>query len=183
LDYHEDAFSGVPANGFNSLFDAMSDGCRIQVGCSAYDWQDEKRDLTIYTGPLDEYFDHCLGSLPYRSLSWDYRMEQRRDVQIINECNERPFTRSCDHGWWTPQPASVTKTVIGYETPQAEGPEMYPMDWGESANMAAQYRNYASKQKDTVFCGRLAEYRYLDMDRAVASAWNAVQPYLKKKEN
>jgi UDP-galactopyranose mutase len=182
-DYHLDTWSGVPKTGYADLFGRMADGCHLFLGEPKGAWivPSGRADLTIYTGPIDEYFGFSLGKLEYRSMNWVFRSSGRREVQIINECNKVPYTRSCDHSWWNPVALDSQSSIIGYEYPSAVGEPMYPMDWGESARMASAYR-VLSKKEHVVFCGRLAEYRYLDMDKVVMNARNAVTPFLKPKE-
>lgn len=176
--YFTDRHQGIPAGGYTAMVAAMLDGCRVHLGCGADDWRRHRRDLVVYTGPLDAYFGHALGRLGYRSLRFEHRQEARRRDAIVNQCNRLPYTRSYDHSHWLGQ--DVRRTVVTYEHPEEYEPgggsdPFYPKPFGPDQALAERYRALARREPATVFTGRLARYTYLNMDAAVAAALSRLE--------
>ena len=125
----------------------------------------------IYTGPIDGFFDYCYGKLPYRSLdfkheTWNKRVHQPQAV--INYPNEHLYTRVTEFKYLTGQEHS--KTSIVYEYPKAEGDPYYPVPRPENAELYKQYKALADATPNVYFVGRLATYKYYNMDQVVAQA-------------
>jgi UDP-galactopyranose mutase len=168
--YHLDRWQGVPDHGFTRMFEAMLDGIPVQLGCGANDWRRETADHVIFTGSIDDYFRGELGTLEYRSLKFEYALEAKREHFQINECNRiNRWTRSVDHSHWLDQ--EVDRTVIAREFPcewDGTNVRFYPKPFGGNPDRFKRCWAAAKSEHDVTFVGRLATYRYLDMDDVVA---------------
>src|SRR5262249_15120182 len=137
------------------------------------------RRATLYTGPIDEYFDHRLGKLPYRSLKFEfvpYAQRLRQPCVQINYPDDRPCTRSVEFKHVTGQ--KHPGTVISYETPSAEREPFYPVPTAASQRLYEQYRTLAEEEtqrRRVFFCGRLAQYRYFNTDEVITEAIQCFQ--------
>src|SRR5213075_2989096 len=123
-------------------------------------------------GPIDEYFDFRFGKLPYRSLKFDHQTldeEWHQPVAVVNYPDEKvPYTRISEYKHLTGQTAPVT--TITYEYPSAEGDPYYPIPRAENQALYKRYEALADKTDDVTFVGRLATYRYYNMDQIVGQA-------------
>ena len=130
------------------------------------------RPVTIYTGPIDEYFDFRFGRLPYRSLRFEHRIvegEQFQPVATVNYPDAQvPYTRITEYKHLTGQ--SHPKTSITYEYPSADGDPYYPIPRAENQVLFKRYEALADATPDVTFVGRLATYRYYNMDQVVGQA-------------
>jgi UDP-galactopyranose mutase len=125
----------------------------------------------IYTGPVDEYFDYRYGKLPYRSLEFKHETHNTAVYQpapVVNYPNEHPYTRITEFKYLTGQEHS--KTSIVYEFPRAEGDPYYPIPRAENAELYKKYQQLAAATPNVHFVGRLATYKYYNMDQVVAQA-------------
>lgn len=176
--YVDHKFQVMPTRGFTALFRAMLKHRRIRVllGCR----YDEVRALirprraTVFTGPIDEYFGHRLGRLPYRSLRFDF---VHRPVEFAQPCvqvnypNDFAHTRSVEIKHVTGQ--RHAHTVVSYETPSATGDPFYPVPRAENRALYQRYAALAEQERVTnhvYFCGRLAQYRYFNTDEVIQEA-------------
>ena len=129
-------------------------------------------DEVIFTGPIDEFFDHRYGRLPYRSLSFRHEtlnQEQFQTVGTVNYPDEAtPYTRISEYKHLTGQ--QTGRTTITYEYPQAEGDPYYPVPRPENQALFKKYEALALATPDVHFVGRLATYRYYNMDQVVGQA-------------
>lgn len=168
--YHLDRWQGTPANGYHAMFAAMLEGIPVHLGCGENDWRRQRRDLLVFTGSIDDYFNHNLGTLEYRSLRFEYSEQPKRGHFQLNECNRvNPWTRTVDHSHWLEQ--EVATTVIGKEFPcewDGSNVRFYPKPFGKNPELFRRYWGAAEAEKDTLFVGRLATYKYLDMDDTIA---------------
>ena len=125
----------------------------------------------IYTGPVDSFFDYCYGKLPYRSLEFKHEThdcETFQEAPVVNYPNEQAFTRITEFKHLTGQ--THKKTGIVYEYPRAEGDPYYPIPRRENATLYAKYKALADLEPKVRFVGRLATYKYYNMDQIVAQA-------------
>lgn len=165
----------MPRDGYTAMFKRMLDHPLIDVE-TGVDYEDVKStiafDRLVYTGPIDAFFDHRFGPLPYRSLSFEHvTLDQPRfqGVGTVNHPLEAtPFTRVTEFKHLTGQ--SHPRTSLVYEYPQAEGDPYYPVPRPESQALYKQYEALALARPDVTFIGRLASYRYYNMDQVVAQA-------------
>ena len=172
--YFTDTFQAMPLHGFTRMFDRMLDSPNITIR-TGVNYADVSKSYpnakTIFTGPVDEYFDYRFGPLPYRSLEFKHQtfdQEQYQPQAVINYPNEHPYTRITEFKYLTGQVAP--KTSVVFEYPQAEGDPYYPIPRPENAALYARYKELADRQSDVHFVGRLATYKYYNMDQVVAQA-------------
>ena len=175
--YFSDTFQMMPLHGYTAMFERMLDHPLIEksVGTDFRDLKDRAHELAdhiIYTGPIDEYFDYRFGQLPYRSLQFEHRTleeEWFQPVAVVNYPSEDvPYTRISEYKHLTGQQHS--KTTITYEYPSAEGDPYYPIPRPENQALYKQYEALADATPNVTFVGRLATYRYYNMDQIVGQA-------------
>ena len=175
--YFNDTFQAMPLNGYTAMFEKMLDNPLIEkrLGTDFRDIKDQAHEIAdhiIYTGPIDEYFDFRFGKLPYRSLKFDHQtleQEQFQQVAVVNyPCEEIPFTRISEYKHLTGQQSPVT--TVTYEYPSAEGDPYYPIPRPENQELFKRYETLADAADDVTFVGRLATYRYYNMDQIVGQA-------------
>ena len=172
--YFTDAYQAMPAEGYTRMFERMLDHPNVHVMLNA-DYRDV-RDVVphrevVYTGPVDEYFDFRYGKLPYRSLQFVHETHDRETFQpspVVNYPNEHPYTRVTEFKYLTGQ--EHPKTAVVYEHPRADGDPYYPIPRPENAELYRKYAALADAEEGTHFVGRLATYKYYNMDQVVAQA-------------
>jgi UDP-galactopyranose mutase len=173
--YFTDTFQKMPAEGYTKMFARMLDHPNIRVQLST-DFGEFRRNaswnLLVYTGPIDEYFEFKLGKLPYRSLQFDHeylpRVDQFQTVGTVNYPNDHDFTRITEFKHLTGQEHSGTSIVREY--PRDEGDPYYPVLRPENQEQFQNYRALSIRERDVFFVGRLAQYKYYNMDQVVAAA-------------
>jgi UDP-galactopyranose mutase len=175
--YFTDTYQGVPKEGYTRLFERLLAHPNISVMLQT-DFNDIKRLIAykhlIYTGPIDSFFGFSLGHLPYRSLRFHKEVvdtpehELAQPVATINTPNDTPYTRATEMRQLTGQ--KHHKSVILFEEPQAEGDPYYPIPSPDNHALYRAYQQLAQERKDVTFAGRLATYRYYNMDQVVAQA-------------
>jgi UDP-galactopyranose mutase len=173
--YFTDSFQAMPAAGYTRMFQNMlaHDNIDIEVGV---DWEDVRGetiyDHLIFTGPVDEYFDQRYGALPYRSLEFRHETLDREWFQPVGTVNypaeSVPYTRISEYKHITGQ--TCAKTTITYEYPRAEGDPYYPVPRPENQALFKKYEALTLAERDVTFVGRLATYRYYNMDQVVGQA-------------
>jgi UDP-galactopyranose mutase len=175
--YFSDKFQAMPLEGYTKMFERMLDHPLIDkaLGIDFRHIRDQASDIAdhiIYTGPIDEYFDFRFGKLPYRSLKFDHQTleeEWHQPVAVVNYPDETvPYTRISEYKHLTGQEAPVT--TITYEYPSAEGDPYYPIPRPENQELFKKYEALADATDDVTFVGRLATYRYYNMDQIVGQA-------------
>lgn len=172
--YFTDTYQAMPLNGYTKMFETMLSNPNIKVMLNT-DYKEIKEHVPynkmIYTGPIDYYFDYCYGKLPYRSLEFKFQTisaEKFQETGTINYPNEQAYTRITDFKYLTGQ--VHPKTSIVYEYPKADGDPYYPVPRPENAELYKKYQQLALATPDTFFAGRLATYKYYNMDQVVAQA-------------
>jgi UDP-galactopyranose mutase len=172
--YFNDAYQMMPRHGYTRMFERMLDNPRIKIMLKT-DFRELRRELNyrrlIYTGPIDEYFDHRFGALPYRSLRFEHLTvdeERHQPVAVVNYPQAEPYTRITEYKHLTGQ--VHPKTSITYEFPAATGEPYYPVPCEASAALFRRYEKLARSLADVWFVGRLATYRYYNMDQIVGQA-------------
>ena len=172
--YFTDRFQAMPKHGYTKMFENMLDHTNIQMelGC---DYRDVVKKVKykeiIYTGPVDEYFDFRFGELPYRSLRFQHEtvaQEYLQPVAVVNYPNDHSYTRVTEFKHLTGQ--SHRHTSVVYEYPANEGDPYYPVPTPENAALYKRYAELADATKRVHFVGRLATYRYYNMDQVVAQS-------------
>ena len=176
--YVDHEYQLTPAKGFTAMFQKMVDHPNIDLQLETnYDEVKHKikaAKATIYTGPIDEYFDCQLGKLPWRSLEFNFvekDLEFEQPCVQINYPNEHDYTRTVEIKHVTGQ--VHPKTVISYEYPKAEGDPYYPIPMEKNQQLYLQYKKLAEQETadhNVFFCGRLAEYKYYNTDEVLELA-------------
>jgi len=173
--YFTDSFQAMPLDGYTAMFEKMLDHPLIEIrtGVDFRDVRDEvEAGHIIYTGPIDEYFDFCFGKLPYRSLKFDHKTIEQERYQPVGTVNypspDVPYTRISEYKHLTGQQAP--RTTITYEYPSAEGDPYYPIPREENQLLFKRYEALADATEGVTFVGRLATYRYYNMDQIVGQA-------------
>ena len=161
----------IPTAGYTAMFERMLEDIEVVTNCGIDDWKDAQTDLTVYTGKIDAYYNYCYGKLPYRTLQFSHKITAQGMPHFIENENNNAVahTRTYDHRYFTPQHKGGL-TVVTTETPaQCKDGDVpfYPIPWGDAQRMYAQYEALGKEEKDVVFAGRLATYKYLDMWMAV----------------
>src|SRR5437868_3746020 len=173
--YFTDAFQAMPRDGYTAMFKRMLDHPLIEVR-TGVDFREVRdgvaADHIIYTGPIDEYFEFRFGKLPYRSLKFDHKTLDEELHQPVGTVNypspDVPYTRISEYKHLTGQQAPVT--TITYEYPSAEGDPYYPIPRAENQELFKRYEALADETEGVTFVGRLATYRYYNMDQIVGQA-------------
>jgi UDP-galactopyranose mutase len=172
--YFTDTYQAMPLHGYTAMFERMLDHPNIHIMLNT-DYREIEGEIPhkgmIYTGPVDEFFEECYGKLPYRSLEFKHEThycEKYQDAPVVNYPNEHLYTRITEFKYLTGQ--EHPKTSIVYEYPRAEGDPYYPVPKPENAEMYKKYKSLADAMPGVHFVGRLATYKYYNMDQVVAQA-------------
>ena len=178
-NYFNDKYQGIPIGGYTRLVERMLEGIELRLNTNFFDDVNYYKSIAnkiVYTGPIDEYFDYCLGTLDWRSLRFDTKVFDMKNYQgnaVVNYTgHEVDYTRVIEHKHFEFDTESE-KTVVTFEYPvdYEEGMEKYYTVNDDKNNaLAEKYRELASKEKNVIFGGRLAEYKYYDMDDVINSA-------------
>ncbi len=183
-NYFNALYQGIPVGGYTKMVARMLEGIEVRLGCDYLadrDGLNAAAEKVIYTGPIDAYFGHRLGSLAYRSVRFETEVLDLPNFQgnaAVNYTDaETPWTRIIEHKWFEfgkdENGADLPKTVISreYSSEWKPGDEpYYPVNDEPNAALYRQYAALASKEENVVFGGRLGEYRYYDMDQVIAAA-------------
>lgn len=190
-NYFNDRYQGIPIGGYNKLIEGLLEGieCKTDVDffTSVYrDWQ-KYADKLVYTGPIDEYFGYKLGKLDWRTVSFKTRVENTPNFQgnaVVNyTSHNEPYTRVIEHKHFEmfgQDAYNFPMTVVSeeYSTEYKEGMEpYYPVNDDRNNSLASKYRNLAELETNVIFGGRLAEYKYYDMDKVIESALTKYMDY------
>lgn len=176
-NYFNDRYQGIPIGGYNKLIEGLLDGveCKTNVDFFNSEYKDWRKyaDKLVYTGPIDEYFDFKFGKLDWRTVSFKTRIENTPNYQgnaVVNyTSHDGPYTRVIEHKHFEMFGQEVydcPKTVISeeYSTEYKPGMEpYYPVNDDRNNLLAEKYRELALTEKDVIFGGRLAQYKYYDM--------------------
>jgi UDP-galactopyranose mutase len=178
--YFTDKFQSMPAEGYTAMFARMLDHPNIEVRVGTEYAQitpQIDRGATIFTGPIDEYFGHRFGRLPYRSLRFEHEhlagTERLQEVGTVNYPNDHAYTRITEFKHLTGQTHPGTSIVREY--PSAEGDPYYPIPNPANEQLFKRYEALAEQEGRVHFIGRLAQYRYYNMDQVVAAALSLTQ--------
>jgi UDP-galactopyranose mutase len=173
--YFTDRFQIMPIEGYTRMFERLLDhpAIRIELGVDFLSATPAIRARhTVYTGPIDAYFGHCYGKLPYRSIRFEHRhvadTPRLQPVGTVNFPGDHAYTRSTEFKHLTGQQHSGTSIVREY--PQAEGDPYYPVPRPANEALFKRYQALGQLERDVTFVGRLAQYRYYNMDQCVGAA-------------
>ena len=182
-NYFNDPYQGIPIGGYNLLIERLLDGVETRVGVDFSTLRENWRKMAgnlVYTGPIDEYFDYCYGNLQYRTVKFETEVLDMANYQgnaVINY-TERvvPYTRVIEHKHFEMfgnDVYTIPKTVVSreYSTEWKSGMEpYYPVNDEINSSLYRQYQELAQQEQDVIFGGRLAEYKYYDMDKVIERA-------------
>jgi UDP-galactopyranose mutase len=177
-NYFNDRYQGIPAGGYNKLIDALLAGSETKTGCDFFadraHWEN-LADKIVYTGEIDRYYAYQFGRLEYRSLRWETEVLDCANYQgcaLVNYTDAAvPYTRVIEHKHF--EFGAQPQTVISREYPAEwqEGAEpFYPINDAKNTALYGKYAELAQKEKNVIFGGRLAEYKYYDMDKVIERA-------------
>ncbi len=183
-NYFNALYQGIPIGGYTKMVERMLDGIEVRLGVDYLERKtelDKLAETVIYTGPIDAYFGYRLGYLEYRSVRFETEMLDIPNFQgnaAVNYTDrETPWTRIIEHKWFEfgkdEQGKDLPKTVISreYSSEWKPGDEpYYPVNDDKNSALYAEYKKLADCEKNIIFGGRLAEYKYYDMDQVVAAA-------------
>lgn len=186
-NYFNDKYQGIPIGGYNKLIEGLLDGIETRTGVDFSTlkgtWHDIA-DKLVYTGAIDEYFDYCYGKLEYRTVRFETEILDIANYQgnaVVNYTErEVPYTRVIEHKHFEMFGSEVydcPKTVISkeYSTEWQQGMEpYYPVNDKLNNDLADKYREKAKKEKDVIFGGRLAEYKYYDMAPIIENVFKLI---------
>ena len=185
-NYFNDKYQGIPIGGFNKLIDGLLDGVECRTGVDFFkEYKDSWRNIAdklVYTGAIDEYFGYSLGKLDWRTVSFKTRIVATPNFQgnaVVNyTSHDQPYTRIIEHKHFEMFGAdvyNVPKTVVSeeYSTEYKDGMEpYYPVNDERNNKLVEEYRELAEQEKDVIFGGRLAQYKYYDMAPIIEQVLN-----------
>lgn len=188
-NYFNALYQGIPVGGYTKMVEKMLDGIEVRLNTDYLKDKEEwnkKAETIVYTGPVDAYFDYCFGNLEYRSVRFETEVLDTPNYQgnaVVNYTDEdTPFTRIIEHKWFEfgkdENGNDTPKTIISkeYSSEWKLGDEpYYPVNDKRNSDLYATYKELADKESHVIFGGRLAEYKYYDMDVVVAQALNVCQ--------
>lgn len=182
-NYFNDLYQGIPIGGYNKIVEKLFEGCEIRLNTDYLEKKEEYDSLAekvVYTGTIDSYFGYRFGKLQYRSLQFETEVLDTDNFQgnaVINYTDrETPYTRIIEHKHF--EFGTQEKTVITREYPAewAEGMEpYYPVNDEKNQELYQNYAALANRENRVIFGGRLAEYKYYDMDKVIESAFACVE--------
>ena len=189
--YFSDKYQGIPVGGYTKMAEKMLDHPNIvlMTGCDYFEIKknlssifDTKKGLTVYTGALDKFFDYKFGNLEYRSVDIKFKTVDKefyQEAPVVNYPNDYDFTRITEFKHMTGEKSD--KTVICMEYPKQTGHPYYVVMTKENMEKREKYMTEVKALEDTkqfIFTGRLAEYKYFNMDQAIKSAMDKIKGIL-----
>ena len=183
-NYFNDPFQGIPEGGYNRITDKLLEGAEVRLRVD-FNVTPENRayykslaEKTVYTGTIDSYFDYRFGALEYRSLRFETEAldeENYQGVAVMNFTDRQtPYTRIIEHKHFAFGTQPGTVITKEYPADWAPGKEpYYPVNDAKNQELYQKYAEAAAQEPDVIFGGRLAEYKYYDMDKVIASALDA----------
>ena len=188
-NYFNALYQGIPVGGYTKMIENILDGIEIKLNCDYLEnkeYYDSLAEKVVYTGPIDAYFNYCLGTLEYRSVRFETEVLNIPNYQgnaAVNYTDrETPYTRIIEHKWFEfgkdEYGNDLQKTVISkeYSSEWKPGDEpYYPVNDVRNGHLYEQYKELADHESKVIFGGRLGEYKYYDMDATVASVLEKCQ--------
>ena len=186
-NYFNDRYQGIPVGGYNKLINALLEGIEVRINVDYNKSRSEYEniaDKVVYTGPIDAYYDYKLGQLEYRGLKFEtecLKEVNHQGVAVMNYTErEVPYTRIIEHKHFEFGTQPVTYVTKEYPVDWKLGEEAYyPVNDNHNQNLYQKYAKLAEKEHMVIFGGRLAEYKYYDMDDVIKSAIECVNEEFK----
>lgn len=182
-NYFNDKYQGIPEGGYTALIERMLEGCDVRLGVDYFDWKeklDALADRIIYTGEIDRYFNYQYGHLQYRTVTFETELlegvENYQGNAVVNYTDaETPYTRIIEHKHFEygTQPDTVISKEYSKEWQPGDEP-YYPVNDTRNMELYARYKALADMQKNVIFGGRLAEYKYYDMHKVIERAMEVI---------
>ena len=192
-NYFNALFQGIPVGGYTKMVANMLDGIEVRLSTDYLKEKEKYNSLAetvVYTGPIDAYFNYSLGCLEYRSVRFETEVLDKPNFQgnaAVNYTDaETPWTRIIEHKWFEfgkdEKGNDLPKTVISreYSSEWKPGDEpYYPVNDQRNGELYKKYKEFADKEKNVIFGGRLGEYKYYDMDKVIRAALDRAGEILK----
>ena len=190
-NYFNDDYQGIPIGGYNKLVDGLLRNIDTLKNEDFFKNKDiwlQKAKKIVYTGKIDEFFNYQFGKLEYRTVKFETELLNIQNFQgnaVVNyTSHEQPYTRIIEHKHFEPENPSynINKTIISKEfsTEWKEGMEpFYPVNNDKNVLLYNKYKELADKEKNVIFGGRLAEYKYYDMDDVIEKVFKDAEKYIK----
>jgi UDP-galactopyranose mutase len=185
-NYFNDCYQGIPIGGYNSIIDKMLENSNVILNEDfnlKREYYKNMAERIVYTGPIDEYFNYCYGNLEYRGLKFETEKIDKENYQGVAVMNftdiETPYTRVIEHKHFEFGTQPITYVTKEYPVEWKIGTEAYyPVNNNKNQLLYQKYANLAKKETNVIFGGRLAEYKYYDMDKVIESALDCVNQVL-----
>lgn len=185
-NYFNDKYQGIPVGGYTEIIEKMLKDSDVLLNTDYFDFKNRHSDISdkiIYTGEIDKYYNYCYGKLDYRSLKFETEVLDTSNYQgnaVVNYTERKvPYTRIIEHKHF--EFGEQPKTVITKEYPckyNGNNEPYYPINNEENINLYNKYKALADKEENIIFCGRLGEYKYFDMDKVIESTLNLINKIL-----
>ena len=182
-NYFNDRFQGIPIGGYTPIVEKMLEGCDVRLGVDYFEFKKSNQDIaekTVYTGMIDEYFGFCYGNLEYRTVRFETEvldMDNYQGNAVVNYTHrDVPYTRIIEHKHF--EFGQQCKTVVSREYSSEWKPGIepyYPINDDRNAQLYQKYKELADKETNTIFGGRLGNYKYYDMDKVIEAALECVK--------
>jgi UDP-galactopyranose mutase len=184
-NYFNDKYQGIPIGGYTQIFEKLLDGIEVKLDTDYFQDNLPKYNKVIYTGPIDKFYNYKFGKLEYKTTKFEHTKLNNSNYQGIAMMNytdiEVPFTRVIEHKHFENIESDITwitfEYPVEYKTESTE--PMYPVNDFENNKKYLMYKNLADQEKDIIFGGRLAEYKYYDMHQVIESALNFTKQLIK----
>jgi UDP-galactopyranose mutase len=177
--YYDDDYQGMPAGGYTPIIEKLLNGISVELKTDFFEKRDYWRSIAktlVYTGPLDRYFNYYHGKLRWRSCRFEIekmKLDNYQNVSVMNYADkEVSYTRIIEPKHFYPERAHLSKGTIIIKEYSCDNPEepYYPVRLKTDQEMLAKYQKAQNQEKDVIFGGRLAEYKYYDMYQVIAKA-------------
>jgi len=180
-NYFNDKYQGIPIGGYTQIFEKLLEGIDVKLGVDYFKDELPEYNKVIYTGPIDRFYNYQFGELEYKTTKFEHTKIDTDNFQgtpVMNYTDEEtPFTRIIEHKHFENSNSNITWITHEYPTEyKSEVTEpMYPVNDKENNFKYSQYKKLADQEKNIIFGGRLAEYKYYDMHQVIESALNVIK--------
>ncbi len=188
-NYFNDRYQGIPIGGYTQIIEKLLAGVDLLLNTEYKEFIKNNEDVapkTLYTGPIDEYYDYCLGPLEYRSLRFEHEWPACSNYQgnaVVNYTErEVPYTRIIEHKHF--EFGTQEKTIITKEYPSSWEPGQepyYPVNSSGNNELYLKYKELADREEKIIFGGRLGSYKYYDMDKVIEAAFATAEKEINEK--